>query len=253
MCSAERRSYERAMNECFLVIKSSAADMGDRPLSAPFTSPDVKVGPDGRPRAVIWNLGNREVQGVITEFIAFSAGRPIHSDRKQVIGYGNPATIPAHGSVQVTCTGVWQRGNRADVLMAMVYQPELDPIRTPCDPMADRHVGQMCYPWVGHFEGMLGGTSGEKIAVHVTSSNQGLFKVRVFCASNGRLPTHPQVDRVMAPHGHRFRWQESYPARKEDWELVVIDNQRMSIRCKKRGLGPTRSPGQEQTSILLRR
>lgn len=231
MCALERRLNERAMHETFLVIKTVPNDMGNRPVSGPFTSPDLTVGPDGRPRAVVWNLGTREVKGVITEFATIPAGMPIHPNHKKVIGHSNLANISANGSVQVTCNAIWPRSSHADVLIATAYHPDLDPVKQPCDPLTDRHVGQMTYAWAGTFEGICNGT---KVNVQIRPANQGLYRLKAFVAVGGRLPSNPQVDRTMAPTGQVFRWQQTYSFKKEDWELVMLDNQRVSARCRSR-------------------
>jgi len=232
MCPVERRTNERAMHETFLVIKASPADMGSRPLVGPFASPDLTVGPDGRPKAVVWNLGTREVRGVTTEFAYIPAGMPISPENKRVIGMGNPANILANSSVFVGCNGIWPRTSPADVLVVTAYHPELDPIKSPCDPIHDRHVGQMNYAWSGVFEGSCPGPSGGKVSIHIRAANQGLYKVRVFQAISGRLPSNPQVERTMAPTGDSFRWQQSFSFKKEIWEFTVLDNKRILVGCK---------------------
>lgn len=231
MSSVERRPNERAMHETFLVVKAGANDMGNRPWSGPFASQDVTVGPDGKPRAVIWNLGTREVRGVTTEFAYIPAGMPVHLDNKKVIGYGNPANINANSNVVVTCTGIWPRTSHADILVVSAWH-ESDPFKGVLDPLADRHIGQMNYPWAGSFEGMCPGPNGGKIALQIRPANQGLFRVKVFVAENGRLPSNPQVDRTMAPNGATFRWLQAYSFKREDWEFILHENSRMSVRCK---------------------
>lgn len=231
MTLVERRPNERAMHETFLVIKAAANDLGSRPWSGRFTSQDVTVGTDGKPRAVVWNLGTREVRGVTTEFAYIPAGMAIHPDNKKLIGYGNPANINANSNVTVTCTNLWPHMSHADVLLVTAWH-ETDPVRVACDPLADRHVGQMNYPWAGSFEGVCPGPNGGKIAVQIRAANQGLYRVKVFVAENGRLPSNPQVDRTMAPNGVTFRWLQAYSFKREDWEFTMQDNSRLSVKCR---------------------
>lgn len=252
MSPVERRPHERAMHETYLVIRAVPTDMGSRPLSGPFASPDVTVGADGRPRAVVWNLGTREVQGVVTEFASVPAGQPITAATRKVIGMGNPANIPANSCVTVTCNSIWPRMTSADVLLVTAFHPELDPVKSAYDPLNDRHCGQMNYPWAGRFEGKAAGPGGMKLAVEIRPANQGLFRVRLFQQVNNRLPTNPQIDRTMAPTGVVFRWQQSYPGRKEDWELTMLDNQRMAIRCRDRMADANARSDQELTGIVAR-
>jgi hypothetical protein len=227
------------MHETFLVIKANAADMGSRPLTGPFATSDIAVGPEGRPRAVVWNLGTRPVDGVLTDFHAVPAGQPVRAQNARLIGPGNVANIPANSCVTVTCTAVWPRTNWADVLLVTAYHPDQDPIKAACDPHADRHVGQMSYAWAGTYEGKLGGAVGAKVKVEIRPANRGLFRVRLFQAIEGRLPSNPQVDRIMAPNGAQFRWLEVTGTRKDDYELLVQDNQRMALRLRSKLLDGT--------------
>lgn len=248
----DRRANERAMHESFVVIKVAPNDLGSRPLNGSFASPELNVGPDGRPRAVVWNLGTREVRGVITEFAAIPAGKPVTPENKIVIGFGNPANIMANSSVQVTCNGVWLRSSPADVLLVTACHPETDPVKAPCDPLSDRHVGQMNYAWAGGFEGILNGVDGGKIGIQIRPANQGLYRVKVFVADQGRMPTHPQADRTMKPNGATFRWQDTYSFKKEDWLLTMLDNQRMSVKYKVRYTDNSGRPEQEWTGLVNR-
>lgn len=234
MSPVERRAYERAMHESYLVVKTGPNDMGSRPLNGPFASPDLSLGADGRPRATIWNLGTREVRGVVTEFAFIPAGMPVRPENKNLIGLGNPANIPANNFVTVNCTVPWRRTSHADILVVTAYHPDLDPVKVECDPLADRHVGQMTYPWAGGFEGVCPGSNGGKVAIQMRPANQGLYNVRVYVAVSGRLPTNPQINRPMAPTGNLFRWQQSYSFKKEDWELTMVDNHRITVRCRTR-------------------
>lgn len=222
------------MHETFLVVKAAQADMGSRPLTGAFATPDISVGPDGRPRAVIWNLGNRPVEGVVTEFASVPAGAPIKPENCKLIGMGNLANIPANSSVTVTCQAIWPRMSTADVLIVTTYHPDLDPAKVACDPMADRHVGQMNYAWAGTWEGKCGGAAGCKVRVEIRPANKGLFRVRLFQSIDGRMPGNPQVDRIMAPNGVQFRWLEITSAKRDDWEMIMLDNNRMSLRLKSR-------------------
>ncbi len=220
------------MHECFLVIKAGPDDQGSRPLKGPFASPDVTVGPDGRPRAVVSNLGTRDVEGVVTEFAAIPARMPVRPEHRKIIGYGNPANIRAGGSVEVTCTSIWPRMSTADVLLVTAFHPDLDPVQQPYDPLRDRRVGQMNYAWAGRYQGRFDAQGGIKLAMEIRPANRGLFRVKLFMEVEGRMPSHPQVDRVMAPNGHTFRWLENPAGRKELYDLFIQDNDRMSIQLK---------------------
>lgn len=232
MCPVERRPNERAMHETYLVIKAAPTDMGSRPLSGPFATPEVTVGPDGRPRAVVWNLGTREVQGVTTEFAYVPAGLPIRPENVRVIGQGNPANIGANSSVAVPCTAPWRRTSMADVLLVSAFH-DSDPIKAAYDPLIDRHVGQMNYNWAGVYEGKVaGGQTGFKIKVDIKPANKGLYRVRMFQAVDGRMSSLAQIDRIMAPNGATFRWLEIMGAKRDDWEMIIVDNQKMNIRCR---------------------
>ena len=252
MSPVERRPNERAMHEVYLVVKAAPGDMGSRPLQGPFASPDVTVGLDGRPRAVVWNLGTREVAGVVTEFATVPAGMPVRSENMKVIGYGNSAIIPANSSVTVTCTSIWPRMSSADVLLVTVCHPDLDPIRAAGDPLVDRHVAQMNYAWAGRYEGKLGGSSPCKVAIEIRPANKGLYRVRFFQAIEGRMPSNPQVDRIMAPNGHTFRWLETLTSRKELYDLTIQDNQSMTLKVKTRLLEEPGKPDLEQTGLVER-
>ncbi|HWI62043.1 MAG TPA: hypothetical protein VNT75_09405 [Symbiobacteriaceae bacterium] len=248
----ERRPNERAMHETFLVIKAAQTDMGSRPLTGPFATQDISVGSDGRPRAVIWNLGTRSVEGVVTEFASVPAGQPIRAENCKLIGMGNVANIPANSCVTVTCQAIWPRMSTADVLMVTAYHPDLDPVKAACDPLADRHVGQMNYAWAGTWEGKAGGQTGFKVRVEIRPANKGLFRVRLFQSIEGRMPGNPQVDRIMAPNGVQFRWLEITSTRRDDWEMIMLDNSRMSLRLRSRLLDGTNKGDQEVTGGLER-
>lgn len=250
MCPVERRPNERAMHETFLVVKASPADMGSRPLAGPFATPDITVGPDGRPRAVVWNLGTRSVEGVTTEFWAVPAGVPVKPENARLIGMGNVANIPSGCSVTVACTSMWPRTSHADVLLVHAFHQDLDPMKAPCDPHNDRRVGQMNYPWAGTYEGRCGGAAGFKVKAEIRPANKGLYRVRLFQSIEGRMPTHPQVDRIMAPNGISFRWLEFPATHREDWEMVMLDNARISIRLRTRF--PDGKPDAEVTGAAER-
>ncbi|MFZ5827961.1 MAG: hypothetical protein ACOY94_26955 [Bacillota bacterium] len=242
---------ERARHESFLVIKAGTDDMGSRPLTTPFASPEIQMGSDGRPTARIWNLGTREVQGVTTEFYSVPAGLPVSAENAQLIGVGNMAIIPAGQGIMITCNQVWRRMSHADVLLVMAYHPELDPVKTPFDALRDRHVGQMNYPWAGKFEGRYGPDQ-LKIRLEVRPQNQGLCQVKLFEEVNGRMPTFPKCDRIMKPNGHTFRWMEVEANRKDLYDLVMLDNHRMSFRLSSRLLDQPEASVQESTGAVER-
>lgn len=245
------RSMERARHETFLVVKASLDDTGSRPLSTPFASPEIQVGCEGRPSARVWNLGTREVQGVTTEFYSVPAGLQVSVDNAQLIGVGNVAIIPAGQGIAITCNQVWRRMSHADVLLVMAFHPELDPVKAPYDALRDRHVGQMNYPWAGNFEGRYGPDQ-LRIRMEVRAANQGLFRVKLFEEVNGRMPTFPKCDRIMKPNGHTFRWMEVEANRKELYDLVMLDNDRMSFRLGSRPLDQPQAPMQESPGMIER-
>lgn len=245
------RSMERARHESFLVVRSAPDDMGSRPLSAPFASPEIQVGIDGRPSARVWNLGTREVHGVNTEFYSVPAGLPLSVENVQLIGLGNVAIIPAGQGITITCNQVWRRMSHADVLLVMAFHPELDPVNVPCDALRDRHVGQMNYPWAGNFGGRYGPDQ-LRIRMEVRAANQGLFRVKLFEEVNGRMPTFPKCDRIMKPNGHTFRWMEVESNRKDLYDLVMLDNERMSFRLGSRPLDEPQASMQESTGMMER-
>jgi hypothetical protein len=251
MSPVDRRPNEWAMHECFLVIRTSPADMGARPLTGSFISPDITVGADGRPRAVVWNLGHREVEGVVTEFAYVPAGLPVRAEHARPIGRGGIAFIPAGSSVTVTCQEPWQRTSSADVLLVTAFHPELDPVKVSCDPLADRHVGQMSYAWAGDYEGRFG-PAGTKVVVQIRPASRGIYRVRLFQAEDGRLPSHPQVDRLMAPSGATFRWLEVVGSQRELWELTMRDNRRVTIAHRAPYRDPGGQPEAVQTGLIER-
>lgn len=246
-----RRSMERARHESFLVVRTGPDDMGSRPLATPFVSPDIQVGMDGRPRATVWNLGTREVEGVTTEFYSVPAGLPVVAENAQLIGVGNVAIIPACQSITIACTQIWRRMSHADVLLVMAHHPEIDPVRTPCDAMRDRHVGQMNYPWSGTFEGRSGPDQ-LKMRLEVRAANQGLYRVKLFEEVNGRMPSFPKCDRIMKPNQNTFRWMEVEGGRKDLYDLMMLDNNRMSFALGSRQMENSAAPMQQVTGSLVR-
>jgi hypothetical protein len=239
------------MRECFLVIKASAADMGNRPLTGSFITPDLSVGADGRPKVTIWNLGTREVQGIQTEFAAVPAGLPVTAENRRMIGYGNLANISALSSVVVTCPNPWHKTSFADVLLATVHHPELDPVKAPYDALHDRRVGQMNYAWSGQYEGKWG-HCGEKMAIQIRPASQGIYRLKIFQEISGRMPSHPQIDWTMAPHKAVFRWQQHYPAKREDWLLSMPDNNRINITCVVHNLDGSEKADQSLSGLASR-
>lgn len=242
---------ERARHESFLVIKVGTDDMGSRPVSTPFASPDIQMGMDGRPRATVWNLGTREVGGVTTEFYSVPAGLPVSAENAQLIGVGNLAIIPPGQSITITCNQVWRRLSHADVLLVMASHEEADPVTAPFDAMRDRHVGQMNYPWAGTFEGRYG-ADGLRIRLEVRPANQGLFRVKLFEEINGRMGSFPRCDRIMKPNRHTFRWMEVEANQKELYDLVLLDNNRMSFVRGVRPMDQPQAPVQQATGMIER-
>lgn len=233
------------------MVRSAAEDMGSRPLATPFATPHLQVGGDGRPRATVWNLGTREVEGVITEFYCVPAGLPVTAENAQLIGVGNVAIIPPGQSITVTCNQLWRHATHADVLLVMAFHSEMDPVKLPFDAMRDRHVGQMNYPWAGIFEGRYGPEE-LRIRLEVRPANQGLFRVKLFEEVNGRMPSFPKCDRIMRPNGHTLRWMEVENNRKELYDLVVQENDRLSFRLGTRPLDQPQAPMQETSGMIER-
>lgn len=222
-----RREW-RTNRPVFLLLRSRPGDSGSRPLAAPFASPDITVGPDGRPRAVVFNLGLREVVAT-TEFYCVPAGLPVTAENAQLVGTGNPAIIRPGEAVMVSCTEPWLR-RQADVLVVMAFHPELDPVARPFDVLGDRHVGQMNYAWVGTYAGSL--PDGE-MRVEIRPAPQGLFRLKLSVEG----AWYPRCDRVMKPHGHRFYWMEVQGDMRLFFDLTVVDNDRLTL-----GVGPRGSP-----------
>ncbi|MGE5675264.1 MAG: hypothetical protein ACM3XM_15550 [Mycobacterium leprae] len=247
MVATERRTLERAMHDVFLVVRSSPADMGSRPLTGSFVTPDLTVGPDGHPRVLVWNLGTREASGVIAEFASVPAGSGVSADHVQFIGRSVPGIIPARSSVTLNCQSIWPRATTGDVLLVSVSQPEQDPVKTPWDAMNDRHVGQMNYAWGGQYAGAWQDPTGTRLFLEVRPANKGLFRVKVYVSVGGRLPSNPQPDRIMAPNGQQFRWLETTATRKELWELIALDNRRLTIRRQTRFLD---EPGRTEEQVV---
>lgn len=215
----------------YLILRARPGDTGDRPLAAPFASPDIMVGPDGRPQAVVWNLGFREVTAT-TEFYVVPAGLPVAPENARLLGVGNPAIIEPGRSVQVRCNRAWS-GGQADVLLVMAFHPDLDPVVRPFDPQADRHVGQMNYPWVGTFAGRLGE---RRVRVEIRPALQGLYRLRLYENGAG----FPRCDRVMKPNGHRFHWLEVEGEVRLFFDLAVVNNNRLAL-----GVGPRGGPAEK--------
>ncbi len=222
------RRERRVNRPAFLLLRSRPGDAGVRPLAAPFASPDITVGPDGRPRAVVCNLGSREVVAT-TEFYSVPAGLPVTAENARLVGTGNPAIIGPGQAVTVSCSEVWLH-RQADVLVVMTFHPELDPVSRPFDALADRHVGQMNYAWVGTYAGRL--PDGD-VRVEIRPAPQGLFRLKLF-QEGARFP---RCDRVMKPQGHRFYWMEVEGSLRMLFDLTVVDNNRMTL-----GVGPRGAP-----------
>jgi hypothetical protein len=110
----------------------------------------------------------------------------------------------------------------------------------------------MNYAWAGTFEGKCGGAAGFKVRLEIRPANKGLFRVRLFQSIEGRMPGNPQVDRIMAPNGISFRWLEITSVRRDDWEMVMLDNTRMSIRCRTRLTDGSGKAEQEVTGAMER-
>ncbi|BAD41883.1 hypothetical protein [Symbiobacterium thermophilum] len=225
MLRRDRRSHRPV----FLVLRSRPGDSGARPLAAPFASPDITVGPDGRPRAVVLNLGSREVVAS-TEFYSVPAGLPVTAENARLVGTGNPAIIRPGEAVTVSCNEPWLN-RQADVLVVMAFHPELDPVARPFDVLADRHVGQMNYAWVGTYAGSL--PDGD-VRVEIRPAPQGLFRLKLY--QEGAL--YPRCDRIMKPHGHRFHWMEVEGDLRMLFDLAVVDNNRLTLGVGPRGGSP---------------
>lgn len=235
-----RRPARPAGHACFLLIKAQPGDQGVRPVPAPFATAAITEQEDGRPQVLVWNLGARTAEGVVTEFYTIPAGRPVDRGHAALIGLGKPAIIPAGQAVPVTCTEPWRRTSPADVLLVMAYHPTQDPLIRPFDAMADRHVGQMNYPWAGRYEGHLGQEEPRRVVIDLRPASQRLFRLRLFEEADGRMGTYPRCDRVMKPNGHAFRWLEAEGEGRVLFDLVLRDNDRLqlSVQAREGGAGP---------------
>lgn len=223
------RRERRSNRPVFLVLRSRPGDSGARPLAAPFASPDITVGPDGRPRAVVYNLGSREVLAS-TEFYSVPAGLPVTAENARLVGTGNPAIIRPGEAVTVHCTEPWLH-RQADVLIVMTFHRELDPVSRPFDALADRHVGQMNYAWVGTYAGSLPDVD---VRVEIRPAPQGLFRLKLLQEG----ARYPRCDRIMKPQGHRFHWMEAEGDLRVFFNLTVLDNDRMILGVGPRGVVP---------------
>ncbi len=247
----QRKSWERARHECFLVIKAAADDVGTRPLATPFASSDIGVAADGRPRVTVWNLGHKEAHGVVIEFYVVPAGLPVNAENAQLIGLGNPAIIPPGQSIGITCNQVWRRMSHADVLLVTASHEELDAVKLPFDAVRDRHVGQMNYPWAGSFTGFIGSDE-LKVQLEVKPSNQGLFKVKLFEEVAGRMPSFPKCDRIMKPNKNTLRWMEVEQNQKVIYDLVMQENNRLSFLATSRPMDQPNAPAVQVTGTMER-
>jgi len=231
-----QRPGTQGRDASFLVIKAWPGDQGVRPLAAPFAAATITCEGDGRPRVTVWNLGSREVEGVVTEFYTIRAGLPVQAEHAVLIGPGNPSIIAPRQAVSIACTELWRRTSPADLLLVMAYHPTHDPVTQPYDAMADRHVGQMNYPWAGRYEGQVG-QEPRRVVIELKPASQGLFRLRLFEEAGGRLASFPRCDRVMKPNGHAFRWLEVEGDQRMLFDLALLDNNLLSLVVRPRHAG----------------
>jgi hypothetical protein len=142
----------------WLVVRYAPGDVGDRPLPAStvfWESPDVWVtGPGGFNQPVpgvankvfarVTNYGLQQANGVVVKFWWADPSLAITESTAHPIGVGF-ADIPSLRSQVVECPQPWvpiEENGGHECLIAEAYVPITDPLTTPMDPVADRHVGQ---------------------------------------------------------------------------------------------------------------
>jgi hypothetical protein len=76
--------------------------------------------------------------------------------------------------------------------------------------------------------------------------------VKLFEEVNGRMPTFPKCDRIMKPNHHTFRWMEVEGVRKDLYDLVMLDNNRISFCLGSRPMDQPAAPTQQVTGSIGR-
>ncbi len=142
----------------WLVVRYAPGDIGDRPL-APGTvfweSPDVWVvsslginqpvpGETNQVYARVTNYGLQQANGVVVKFWWVNPSLAISEASANLIGIAF-VNIASLRTVVVPCPAPWipiEENGGHECLLAEAYVPGADPLTTPMDPVADRHVGQ---------------------------------------------------------------------------------------------------------------
>jgi len=142
----------------WLVVRYAPGDIGDRPLAPGavfWESPDVWVvssrglnqpvpGEANQVYARVTNYGLQQANGVVIKFWWANPSVAISEADANLIGIGF-ADIASLRSDVVLCPDPWvpivENGGH-ECLLAEAYVPGRDPLTTPMDPVADRHVGQ---------------------------------------------------------------------------------------------------------------
>ncbi|HEY6312548.1 MAG TPA: hypothetical protein VIY52_17340 [Streptosporangiaceae bacterium] len=142
----------------WLVVRYAPGDIGDRPLAPGavfWESPDVWVvsslginqpvpGEANQVYARVTNYGLQQANGVVVKFWWVNPSLAISEADANLIGIAF-ANIASLRSDVVPCPDPWipiEENGGHECLLAEAYVPGLDPLTTPMDPVADRHVGQ---------------------------------------------------------------------------------------------------------------
>jgi hypothetical protein len=142
----------------WLVVRYAPGDIGDRPLAPGavfWESPDVWVvsslgidqpvpGEANQVYARVTNYGLQQANGVVVKFWWVNPSLAISEADANLIGIAF-ANIASLRSAVVACPDPWvpiEENGGHECLLAEAYVPGLDPLTTPMDPVADRHVGQ---------------------------------------------------------------------------------------------------------------
>jgi hypothetical protein len=203
----------------WLVVRYTPGDIGDRPL-APGTvfweSPDVWVvsslginqpvpGEANQVYARVTNYGLQQANGVVVKFWWVNPSLAISEADANLIGIAF-VNIASLRSVVVPCPDPWvpiEVNGGHECLLAEAYVPGLDPLTTPMDPVADRHVGQKN-------EQLVTAGAGQMIRIGLTVANLSPM------AQTATVEVHPVVADAL-PGLMARRFAESHELRPPTW------------------------------------